>query len=923
MGRRHGAKRRAEVRSQRSSRHHRPAFRSLGFEPLEGRRLLTSIVVTTASDAVSHSGESLRDAIATANADAHNGTSDTITFAANLNGQTITLSQATLELGAGGAGTGVISIVGAGQVTISGASAYTVFTVDAGVTASLQGLAITLGYSSADGGGIINAGTLTVSNSTLNGNIALEGGGIDNTGTLTVSNTTIVGNTANGEGLNGGAGIYNNGGTATITNTFFSANLATGYYYSNAGGGGGIRNLGTMTVGGSEFDGNTATGGVGAGGAVNNSGTMTISDSSFSNSSSFQSGGAVMNSGTLSVNNSTFAQNSANNYGGAIWSNNVLTVSNSTIVGNYSGTSGGGIVSYGSVTLLNTIVAGNSDYNGIPDIDGTIQSSSAYNLIGNGNGVTGISNNDANHNQVGTSASPIAPGLSSLYYYGGGTQTMALYANSPARDAGGAITTVSSTITPTATTIPVTLGSAIAVTPGSYVIRIDSEQILVTNVSGNTLTVTRGYNGTTATLHSAGAWVYWASDQIGQPRSDSAPDIGAFEYQTLDSSVNPLPTIVYSSTVLVTWSGHPATNGPAIANYTVYVSDNGGAYTIWQNHTTATAANFVGQFGHTYRFYSVATDLRGNVQVTPSGAQATTTLLLLPPAINSLSGTVNYTVGSGATLIASGATVTAGSNTLGDAVLKVALTGSSGSADVLTVVAGNGVTLSNKTILYNGTAVGVFQAGAGASPLIVQFYISATTAAVQAVLDDVAFYNTNAQASIFDRTASFTLTDSSNTSSNTATKTIHFVAAPPVLGGISGTVNYAPGAGATVVASGATITAGTNGLAAAKLSVGLGSNAGSADRVTVVAGNGITINGTQLLYNGVVIATFAAGSGSTPLVIQFNASATAAAVQAVLDDVAYYNTNPSMSVYDRTISFTLTDSKGVASNVASKTIHVT
>jgi hypothetical protein len=30
-----------------------------------------------------------------------------------------------------------------------------------------------------------------------------------------------------------------------------------------------------------------------------------------------------------------------------------------------------------------------------------------------------------------------------------------------------------------------------------------------------------------------------------------------------------------------------------------------------------------------------------------------------------------------------------------------------------------------------------------------------------------------------------------------------------------------------------------------------------------------------------------------------------------------------MSVYDRTISFTLTDSKGVASNAASKTIHVT
>ena len=50
----------------------------------------------------------------------------------------------------------------------------------------------------ADGGGIYNDGTLTVSNSTFAGNSASSGsgGGIYNHGTVTVSNSTFSGNSA-------------------------------------------------------------------------------------------------------------------------------------------------------------------------------------------------------------------------------------------------------------------------------------------------------------------------------------------------------------------------------------------------------------------------------------------------------------------------------------------------------------------------------------------------------------------------------------------------------------------------------------------------------------------------------------------------------------------------------------------------------
>ena len=57
------------------------------------------------------------------------------------------------------------------------------------------------------------------------------------------------------------------------------------------------------------------------------------------------------------------------------------------------------------------------------------------------------------------------------------------------------------------------------------------------------------------------------------------------------------------------------------------MSDDGGAYTLWQSDTTATSATYTGQVGQTYRFYSVATDNVGLVQPTPTNPQATTTVI--------------------------------------------------------------------------------------------------------------------------------------------------------------------------------------------------------------------------------------------------------------------------------------------------------
>ena len=89
------------------------------------------------------------------------------------------------------------------------------------------------------------------------------------------------------------------------------------------------------------------------------------------------------------------------------------------------------------------------------------------------------------------------------------------------------------------------------------------------------------------------------------------------------SHVSSLPIAEFSAFFVVQWSGTDS-GGPGIANYTVYVSDNGGPFTAWLTATTATGATFTGASGHRYGFYSIASDAAGNVESPKSVADAIT-----------------------------------------------------------------------------------------------------------------------------------------------------------------------------------------------------------------------------------------------------------------------------------------------------------
>jgi len=236
--------------------------------------------------------------------------------------------------------------------------------------------------------------------------------------TVTISGLTI----SNGSATVGG-GIYNNHGNLTIDGCEITGNASTSK-------GGGIFN-----------------GGIGSGTAI-----LTITNSTISGNSSAVDGGGVdsdFNGGpaALTVTNCTVSGNTANGNGGGVVVNaSLATLTNVTITnnhadndGNASGTGGGLTASGGAdVTLRNTIVAGN--LRGSPsatsdDANGALNTGGKNNLIGDGTGMTGISNG-SNGNQVGSSGSPINAFLGSLIYNGGTTRTHGLLYNSPAIDAG-------------------------------------------------------------------------------------------------------------------------------------------------------------------------------------------------------------------------------------------------------------------------------------------------------------------------------------------------------------------------------------------------------------------------------------------------------------------------------------------------------
>ncbi len=201
-----------------------------------------------------------------------------------------------------------------------------------------------------------------------NGNVESgEGGGLLNLGTVTVRKSIFSNNTAD----RGGA-IDNFFADLTVENSTFSGNEAIDFDDSASDvGGGAIANVGsTTTITNSRFANNATEG---DGGAIyNNSGTVNVSKGTFDENNRGIFGGAISNHDTLTITTSTFVDNASLNGGGGLRnsSDGTATVKNSTFSSNSGGeASGGGLWNSGSVSITHTSFVQNTSKTGGAGLD--------------------------------------------------------------------------------------------------------------------------------------------------------------------------------------------------------------------------------------------------------------------------------------------------------------------------------------------------------------------------------------------------------------------------------------------------------------------------------------------------------------------------------------------------------------------------
>jgi hypothetical protein len=384
----------------------------------------TSIVLTSTADDVESTACTLRAAVMATNSQAVVGGcpagsgDDTITLAPGA----IYILTAVGDTTDGPSGlpsiSGALTLDGNGATLMRGSAPdipiFRVLRIAATGSVNVTGLTVSNGSTH---GGILNAGSLTLTNSTVSGN---TGGGVSNTGTLRLVDSVVSHNASGGFG----GGVFNGGtselgsdcGTYAYTPGTLMVLGSTISDNQSGAGGGGIANFGTATVIDSVVDGNVTGQGMnrapypyggqgGSGGGIANGfgsgtpGTLTISRSTISNNTTGDGGadtdgggggdgGGIYNTyGVVIVTASTIRGNTtgsggsgpdlggAGGRGGGIANTDTVTITDSTIsdnvtgngglnapaLGTNSGGPGGGIANdvLGTVTVVNSTISGN------------------------------------------------------------------------------------------------------------------------------------------------------------------------------------------------------------------------------------------------------------------------------------------------------------------------------------------------------------------------------------------------------------------------------------------------------------------------------------------------------------------------------------------------------------------------------------
>lgn len=211
----------------------------------------------------------------------------------------------------------------------------------------------------AEGGGIYNAGKLTINDSTIANNMADFGGGITNTGLLELNSSVVTDN----QSSQSGGGIRNNDGTVSLFDSEVTMNRTQNF-------GGGIDNRDNLLLVRSLVAENESM--AGSGGGIHSDDELDVIETTIQKNEALMGvGGGIYSFADLDMDRSTVDNNMAT-FGGGIYNvfSGIMGLLNSTVSGNEATGHGGGIYNDGGdgnlthVTIAENVADSDDDNNG-------------------------------------------------------------------------------------------------------------------------------------------------------------------------------------------------------------------------------------------------------------------------------------------------------------------------------------------------------------------------------------------------------------------------------------------------------------------------------------------------------------------------------------------------------------------------------
>ncbi|MFN3731705.1 Ig-like domain-containing protein [Comamonas testosteroni] len=887
------------------------------------------------------------------------------------------------------AGDADISAAGAATLTLSGTlgGASSLNKTDAGTltltsasnSGSLSGgMTVTGGTLSVSSDSQLAAGTLTLNGGTL----ALTGATtVDNAISLAASSTVSASANATLSGSITGTGGLTKTGASTLT--LSGSNNYSGATTVSAGGlslsgGSSISDTGTVTLAAgttlSLAGGNETIGSLAGSGNVSLAYRLTLGGDNTSTSYS-----GVISSSNLSgitkTGSGTFTLSGANTYtgsttvsagtlavsgSGAVGSNSAVTVASGATLSSSVATlslgslAGAGAVSFGANTLSvggdNTSTTYSGQFSGSGNFNkvgsGTLSlsgdnsaSTATMQVAGDGTLSIGAASNLASGNLNLNNGTLAVTGSGVTLTNGGtlsGTGTIgnanALTLSGNFSGTGGLTKVGAGTLTLSGTdnyagATNVNAGTllvngALSATSGVTVAAgatLGGDGSLFASSSTNTLTVQSG--GTLSPGNSAGTLTVNGNLQMNAG-STLAVEINGTTAGTQYDQLLVNGTVDVSGATLAVTHGYVPGNGDS---YTLIVNDaadsvtgtysglpEGSTLTAGGNSTVLTAS-YIGGTGNDFTL---------------------TAPINAAPVVGNLNGdSVGVIESDGPTLLDAGgnATVTDSdsANFDGGNVTVAIVANRASGEDILAIVnQGSGagqIGVSGSNITFGGVVIGSFTGGTGANDLVISLNANATPAAVQALVRNITYSNSNTlDPSTETRTVRVTVNDGDGATSSNADIAVSVTGVndAPTLSATGGTPTYTENGVAVDLFSGVSIGTIEAGQTITGLTLTVGNLANGASEILRIDGTDIAlVNGASGTTGGNGIGYSVSVSGGTATVTLTHAGLSTASAQTVIDGMTYRNSSEAPTGGSRAVTLTsITDNGGTSDGGVDSTI---